>query len=146
MLPLHPNVWQGNGTQTDFPGLDALQQPAMACFASLVSSCSAVLQRLGRGWVQPSPSLLPRSDHRSSVAVLGQFAALQDQTDRKDQRSLGFASSEGAIALVGATGQTWLVQGLLLGLFTSVLPSGSVTGRTALVGSPKHHQPLFTMG
>lgn len=74
----------------------------LALLSLLVSSCFAVLHRLGSGWVQSSPTPLPgeRSHTVCGCAGLGQFAALWDQPGRKAQRGSGFASPKGAIALV----------------------------------------------
>lgn len=113
-----------------------------------MSSCFAVLQRLGSGWVQSSPSPLPgeRSQIFCGCSELGQFAALQDQPDRKAQRGLGFVSSEDAIALVspcklrGGPGSSRGCRLVWKEAFTSVLPGGLVTGRTTPVGPLKHHQ------
>lgn len=60
------------------------------------------------GSVQPIPAaretiadrLWKRSQIVCDCAGLGQFAALWDQPDRKAQRGSGFASPEGAVALV----------------------------------------------
>lgn len=84
----------------------------LLCFTCELLFCSSPV--LGKGMSSAPP--IPAAQGAIIVAVLGQFAALQDQPDRKDQRSLGFASPGAVIALVGATGQTWLLQGLLLGL------------------------------
>lgn len=80
----------------DFSGLDALQQPGMACFAPLTCELlffsSAVLGK----WMC-SAQAIPEAKKRSQIihgcTGLEQFAVFQDQPSRNAQRGWGFASS-----------------------------------------------------
>lgn len=155
LLPLHPNVWQGDGTQMDLSGLNASQQPGTSCFAPLTCEllfCSSLTLGKWIGSVLPIPAA-PGSARRSSLAVrTGTICCPSGPAWQKGSVRLRFCISRGCrcsgvpCKLWGGPGSSVCCRLVWKEALTSAQPSGLVTGRTAPVGAPKHHRPLPAKG
>jgi len=122
----------------------------MACFIPLTGELLfSVLQRLGSGWVQSSPSSLPGEQ---SQTICGTICCPAGPACQEGSERLGFCTfgechcSAVACKLQGRPGSSWGCLMVWKEVFTSALSSRSGMGRTAPVGPPKRHRPLPTKG